>query len=111
DMNAALAVFVKSARERGDLYTDVAMRTSVGYSRFVAADDPGGGQRDLADALGRWSAQGFNWERMNALMSQVYLDLYASAGVAAWERLERAWPEIKASLLLRAALLRGIYFS
>ena len=93
EMNARLAVLLKNAQERGDLYTDVAMRTAVGYTRFIVADDPAGGQTDVAEALARWSPRHFNLERMNALMSQVYLDLYAGQGAAAWARLEDAWPQ------------------
>jgi serine/threonine protein kinase/tetratricopeptide (TPR) repeat protein len=111
EMNARLAVLIKSAQERGDLYTDVVLRTSVGYFPFLAADDPAGGRRDLDDALGRWSSHGFNLERMQALMSSVYIELYAGDSVRAWELLERAWPEVKASLLLRATLLRGIFLT
>src|SRR5262249_48677195 len=47
DMNTRLAELLKNAEERGDLYTDVAMRTAVGYTRFMVADDPSGGHRDL----------------------------------------------------------------
>jgi hypothetical protein len=54
----------------------------------------------------RWSQQGFHVQHQNALLAQLYINLYRCEGQAAWTYISERWPRYKNSLLLRIQHVR-----
>jgi hypothetical protein len=96
-------VWLKEARERGDLYATTSLRTFWGASTLMAlaADEPARARLDVDDAIGNWSRRGYHPQHYYALMSQTLIDLYEGNGRAAYERISKAWPALEASFLLK----------
>ncbi len=91
----------QEARGRGDRYMESTLGTYPGVLARLADDQPDEA-RDLADAaIARWSQNGFHVQHLTHYYGLTYADLYQGRGAAAHERSERAWPDIRASLLPR----------
>jgi eukaryotic-like serine/threonine-protein kinase len=114
---AELAEFVRThvheALERGDLFAATYARMHTWYAP-IAADDVSGASAEMRDALGRWSRGGFHIMHFWALYAEVQYELYAGRAPAAWACLEKAWPALEKSNILRVqfhrifmTLLRG----
>jgi hypothetical protein len=99
------ASLVAEAEERGDLYALTAFRTARVQYGFPAVDDLETGRKELADAMRRWSQQGFQLPHWWELFAAGNLDLY-EGGPAAHARFEARWPALAGSLLLRIQVLR-----
>ena len=75
---------------------------------------PRGGRQEIDDAISRWSQHGFHIQHYWHLTGKVEIELYRGDAVRAWKLLERAWPVMSKSMLLRiqltaaeAGILRG----
>jgi hypothetical protein len=72
----------------------------------LGADDPAEARRELRQAMGRWTQRGFHVQHHNALLAQVYIDLYSGDGTAALRDIAEQWPAYASSLLLRIQHVR-----
>jgi hypothetical protein len=104
---------VRSALERGNLFAATYARMHTWYAP-LAADDLTHASAAMRDAINRWSHQGFHVMHFWALYGETQYALYAGDTVGAWERLNRTWPELVQSNILRIqfhripmTLLRG----
>ena len=114
---AELAEFVRThvheALERGDLFAATYARMHTWYAP-IAADDVTHAGAEMREAIARWSTGGFHIMHFWALYAEAQYELYAGRASAAWALLDRAWPALVKSNILRVqfhrifmTLLRG----
>src|SRR5260221_3315795 len=77
------------AELRGDLYTQVNLRTVTIPALCLAADDPGAARRHVREAMARWSQRGFLLQHWQAMRAEVEIELYVGDPAAAQQRLQR----------------------
>src|SRR5262249_48828193 len=95
------ATLLREADDHGDLFAATNFRTYIMVVVRLASDDPQGARAELAEAMGRWSQQGFHVQHHNALLARVYTDLYQGQGLSAWQDITQTFPRYSESLLLR----------
>jgi hypothetical protein len=110
NMNALgrrLAVLLKEAEERGDLYSQTNLLAAVGYAPGLCADQPARSRAELAEALARWNVpEAVHVQHLNALASETLIDLYCGEGGRAYDRIVAAWRSFESALLFRVQTLR-----
>jgi hypothetical protein len=74
----------------------------------MAADDPDGAESQLHEVMGQWSQEGFHVQHLNSLFGQAQIDIYRRRGTAAFNTVDRQWPALKRSLLLRIQQVRVV---
>ncbi|MFO0891378.1 MAG: hypothetical protein U0790_19820 [Isosphaeraceae bacterium] len=99
-------VLLAQARERGNLYAAMNLSSYLMSIVKLAADDPAAAREGLRETAARWSRQGYHVQHNDALWAAVQTELYRGDGVAAWETLDRSWPLLRGSLLLRVQFIR-----
>jgi hypothetical protein len=97
---------VKSARERGNLYAECALRVRLCSLLWLARDDPHGGIAETAEVMGRWSQEGFHLQHYNELFAHVNCALYLGDAERAMQHIESTWPKLESSLLTNTQALR-----
>jgi hypothetical protein len=90
----------REARERDDLYAEVAMGMTLSYAQLIH-DEPEAARREVVRALDRWSHDGFQVPHGWAWYMHRWIDLYLGDGVAAWNGTEQFWPTYAGSLFRR----------
>ncbi len=107
--SARAKVLVKEAIERGDLYTETVLRTTVGPSAALLEDQPDHARSEVAEALARWNVPDhLHAQHFNGVMSDVTTDVYLGDAAAAYGRVEDKWRAFHRSLLLRMQTLRCV---
>lgn len=105
DARAHLADLIADARDRGDRYGEVYLRTGVAPFLRLAADDPEGCQREALEACAEWAQPRWRVQQYASLMAVGQAQLYAGQYEAAAEELARRWPELARSHLLGVTLI------
>ncbi len=105
-LDAHLDQLVAEARARGDLMAPSHLLGGHAHLVALAADDPERARRDSAESLSRWSRSGYRVPHAFDLWAMTQTDLYTGDAAAAWQRIERGWPDLRASRLLRIELIR-----
>jgi eukaryotic-like serine/threonine-protein kinase len=72
----------------------------------LAADDPDTADRELRQTMSQWSSEGYHVQHNDALWAAVQIELYRGNGAAAWGLIDRSWPALRRSLLLRVQFIR-----
>ena len=93
------------SQKRGKLY---ALRGL--YARNLvklAGDDPDTAERYAQLFRDQWPRGPFYLQHLTELREQLQVDLYRGNGEQAWARIQRHWWKLRASFLLRVALVRG----
>ena len=98
--------FLKDVREKGDLYAEVNLRSRVVWVTLLAADRPQDAQREVDDAIERWSQNGFHLQHYWHMTGVVEIALYRGDSKGAWRHLEETWPAFEKSMLQRIQLTR-----
>ncbi len=99
-----LPKFLKDVREKGDLYAEVNLRCRVVWASLLVDDRSEQALEEVEDAISRWSQRGFHIQHYWHMTGRVEIELYRGDAAAAWAYLERAWPAMAKSLLLRIQL-------
>ncbi|RMH44098.1 MAG: serine/threonine-protein kinase PknK [Deltaproteobacteria bacterium] len=99
---------LRHGRERGDRFATTSFATGLGNLAWLAAGDPAEARRQADDAIAPWPEEPFVIQHALDLLAQVNIDLYEGRADAAWRRVQQRWPALARSLLLRAAVLRGL---
>jgi hypothetical protein len=73
---------------------------------WLAADDPGEGEREAVESIGRWSHSAFHRQHFSAMFARVQTALYRGDNAAAWRLLEEQEPMLRRSYLTRVQILR-----
>ncbi len=99
------------AKQRGDLYTSVNVRTACPALTFVATTgDLDAARRSVKDAMSSWSHSGYSTQHWQASMVLTSFDLYAGDGVSAYARLASETGAVKRSfILVGSQFMRGYH--
>lgn len=107
ELDSALPALVREAGDYGDRLATTGLTVSLANNLRLLARDLAGDARDaITEALAGWPEDRFLIPHYYALYSGTQTDLYAGDAVGAWERLERTWPTLLGTLILRFQLLR-----
>jgi hypothetical protein len=106
ELSRRLPVLIKEARERDDLHAVTNYQTRLSYIRCLAADDPDAAQREVREGIDVWYQKTYTSQHYFELLASVEIALYAGDGATAWGHIERHWPALKGSLLLRVQRIR-----
>jgi eukaryotic-like serine/threonine-protein kinase len=109
----SLPTMLREAREREDLYSETSLRTLLGHVPYLVDDDPVMGREDIEASLSSWSRSGYYLQHHYALLSIADTLLYEDEGRGgrALERVEAAFPRMRAALLTQVQLFRGLAWS
>jgi eukaryotic-like serine/threonine-protein kinase len=99
-------ILLNLARARGDLYAVMNLSTYLMSIVRLAADDPDTADRDLRQTMSQWSREGYHVQHNDALWAAVQIALYRGDGTSAWGLIDRSWPALRRSLLLRVQFIR-----
>jgi hypothetical protein len=106
ELNRRLPALIQEARDTGNLYAETNLTTFVIPLLHLAADDPQRARDELRDSMSHWTQQGFHVQHLTRVYDEANIDLYLGDGRRALENLDRCWPEIQESQLLRVCQLR-----
>ena len=99
-------ILLNLARGRGDLYAVMNLSSYIMSIVRLAADDPETADRELRQTMSQWSREGYHVQHNDALWAAVQIELYRGDGAAAWGLIDRTWPALRRSLLLRVQFIR-----
>ena len=99
-------ILLDLARARGDLYAVMNLSSYIMSIVRLAADDPDTADRELRQTMSQWSREGYHVQHNDALWAAVQIELYRGDGAAAWTLIDRSWPALRRSLLLRVQFIR-----
>ncbi len=97
---------LQEANERGDLASATEMRTGLVNFAWLVQEGPGAAREHTAAAIRRWSQRGFHLQHSYDFFAQTQLDLYEGNPSAAQARIEKLWPQVARSLVLRIQPVR-----
>jgi tetratricopeptide (TPR) repeat protein len=106
ELKNLLPALIKRGEERGDLFSATTMGVNFEPFCHLMADDLQAAEEALSRHIDRWSHQSVHLQHVIALRSQIWIDLYAGRGTAAWLRITQQWPVLERSLILRTAYFR-----
>jgi eukaryotic-like serine/threonine-protein kinase len=101
--------WLRLAQARGDLYACNQLRAGLATSAWLV-----GGQVDEAYAQvdeaernwAHWEQRGYHVQHYHQLLARANIDLYRGDAASAMARIEREWPQLAGSLLLRVSAVR-----
>jgi hypothetical protein len=100
ELHRALPALVQEADARGDRLAAATLASGVANMAWLARDAPDEARRRADDAMALWRQDDFQVQHYLDLVAQVQIDLYVGDGRAAWARITRAWPKVRASFSL-----------
>jgi hypothetical protein len=105
EMRRRLPSLIAEARERGDLLATVNLRIYMSIVS-LADHDPAEAERELTDAMSKWTGKGFNTQHAMALRARLHMLLYRGEIAAARKLVATAWPFLGRSMLFRLQITR-----
>ncbi|HEY5951406.1 MAG TPA: AAA family ATPase [Kofleriaceae bacterium] len=106
DATSRVPELLRDARDRGDQFTTTTLSLSTGFYLPLLVDRPDDSLAMVADALAHWSKRSVQIQHLHAVHAQVNIELYRGDGRAAFAAIEKVWPELRGSMLLRHELMR-----
>jgi eukaryotic-like serine/threonine-protein kinase len=91
---------------RGDLFAETNVRSRVTWLVRLLDDQPEAARVEAAESIARWSLRSFHLQHYWHLTGLTEIALYEGRGGAAWEAIEKRWPELQATHLLRVQFTR-----
>lgn len=85
---------LKDANERGDLYSESTLRSSVAWFMRLAQGKVDEAEAELRWSRERWSQEGVHLQHFMQLTGRVEIALYRGDGVAAWDDMVTTWPPL-----------------
>jgi len=98
---ARAAEGLKEAEDRGSVYAATTLRTGLANVVWLLRDDPTRARAEVDEAMQRWVSRGYHVQHWYELIARTQIDLYTGDAQAGWARLEREWPALRRSGLLR----------
>ena len=92
-------VYLKIARERGDLWGVVNLCAGDGALGWLADDEPERVHEETTAAMSRWSQQGVQVEHFFEVIGRTHADLYAGRAEEAYTRVAARWRALQRSLI------------
>ncbi|HTJ43243.1 MAG TPA: protein kinase [Kofleriaceae bacterium] len=97
---------VAEAQDLGDLYLATSLSTGNLVVLPLSRDDVGSARRAAAEAMRRWTHQGFLHQHWDDLLGQGEIDLYEGDAAGAHRRITDGWPSIKRAFVLMIQMSR-----
>jgi hypothetical protein len=94
-------LFLDDALDRGNALAATMFRSGWSILLWLCADELEGARAAMAEATGQCLRGTFTVPHLYCLVAQVLVDLYAGASEDAYRCVEREWPALKRSKLLR----------
>ena len=101
---------LQEAIERGDRTSAAEMRTGLVNFAWLVQEGPQRAREHTAAAIGQWSQRGFHLQHAYDFFAQAQLDLYEGNAATAQGRVERNWPQVSRSLVLKIQPVRIFNF-
>jgi serine/threonine protein kinase/tetratricopeptide (TPR) repeat protein len=103
ELTRMVPVYLREAKERGDVYAARGLRGWRTNAIWLALDRPdeARAQVEAVATEGR-----FHLHHYYEMLSRAQIDIYRGDGEDAWQRVERSWPHMKRSMLLRIQSVR-----
>lgn len=106
DARRLLDEYLRDTQERGDLYIQTNLRIGDTNTLWLAEDRADEGRRVVEEAMTKWSKRAFQMQHWWELQALCQADLYQGRAEDALDRIDRAFPHLRRSLLLRVQYLR-----
>ncbi len=103
------AYMLADAEQRGDLYTVVNLSAALPVLTLLADDQPETARSTVAGAMARWSQTGYSVQHWQAMVMDVFIELYSGNGDRAYERAGRDARALKRSFVLKGQFVRGTH--
>lgn len=97
-----MAVALREARERGDIYAQANLMTAVGYMVDVADGNALQSIERVDEAMAAWSQKGFYVQHFLRMFARAQVFLSVGEVAQAVKEIDEAWPMMERSQLLRA---------
>jgi serine/threonine protein kinase len=102
-----LPPLLEEARVKGDRYALTGLQLlTQSYMVDLVQDDPCRARSGIRDALAQWSQKGFHLQDFYGFYGEVETDLYEGRTGQALDAVERTWPLLRRSLLLKGQVVR-----
>jgi len=97
---------LEAARASDDWLAGIIAASGHANLPWLLDDDPGEARRRAVEVIGRFPEIGFQSPHYADLVARTRIDLYEGSPWQAWDRIESAWPRLRAAQLLRLQLFR-----
>jgi serine/threonine protein kinase len=104
ELTTRAGAILREAEQKGDLYTVINVSNPLSYLA-LGRDDTAEAERIVASARDKIAKRGFHVQHMFGLMSECQLWLYCGEAARTRAELDRQWPAVKRSMLLRVQAL------
>jgi hypothetical protein len=105
ELSRQMPPLLSNARSRGNLYIATELCTRNQFI-WLAADEPGEGERETLESIEHWSQKGFHRQHYSARLARVQTALYRGDAQAAWRQLTEQESLLRRSLLTHIQLFR-----
>lgn len=105
ELRAQAAELYQRATQVDDLYLRITAALSSGVA-LLAAGEGGEARERIRETLSAWSHRAFHIQHLYGARFEIQAELYDGRPEVAWELLAGLWPELEASRLLRAQIIR-----
>jgi tetratricopeptide (TPR) repeat protein len=111
ELRPLLEAALRDAVERGDTYSAVMLRLGILNSTWLFAGDPARARLELAAARRELADDTFRAVHYQALVAEIYADLYEGECERAYERFHASLPAVRGALLLYLQAYRSEYMA
>jgi len=91
---------------RGDLFAETNVRSRVTWLVRLLDDEPEEARQEANAAIARWSLRSFHLQHYWHLTGLTEIALYEGDGQKAWQEIEKCWPILEATHLLKVQFTR-----
>ena len=98
---------LREAESRGDLYGATCLRLGICNCAWLVDDDSEGARRNLRLADASWGYSGVHLQHGWSLVAWANVALYDDAPEEAYSRVQKAWPALERSFVMRFERLRA----
>jgi eukaryotic-like serine/threonine-protein kinase len=105
-LGALLPSALREAEDRGDLYRQIGLQTSLTNMAWLAADAPDEAEHQVVDGMRRWSRRGYQIQHYQAWFAEVQILLYRGKGREAMAVAEAGKKPLARSMFLRIQFIR-----
>ena len=98
---SAAAEGLREANDRGSVYAATTLRTGLANSVWLMDDNPAHARHEATAAMSGWSPEGYHIQHWYGLIANTQIELYEGRAEEAHACIERAWPALAKSHLLR----------
>jgi tetratricopeptide (TPR) repeat protein len=96
---------LSAALDQGNVFGATDLRTRLNLI-WLAANDPDKARAEVIEALKAWPHEGFHLQHYTSLLALVQIELYTGDLEVARKHIEKQWPDLEQSMLLRFQVLR-----